>query len=147
MVPRVPGYPSLPGPGYPVPVPPQPPPTRSGTRFQILRPGCNSNADKRSPEYTPCYVRVDLQVRSCGMISYLAHWGVSLDQLKLLLRQTPRQRVHPSQPNRFAGPHSLSPYRVARFPCLIGDASLRPQAPPLINPTSPMLMLLTFCDF
>ena len=30
---RVPGYPCLPGPGYPIPVPPQPPRTRSGTRF------------------------------------------------------------------------------------------------------------------
>ena len=32
----------MPRPGYPVPVPPQQPPTRSGTRFYFLRPGCNS---------------------------------------------------------------------------------------------------------
>ena len=37
----VPGYPRLPGPEHPVPVAALPPPTRSGTRFQILRPGCN----------------------------------------------------------------------------------------------------------
>ena len=30
-------------PGYPVPVPIQPPPTRSGARFQISRWGCNSS--------------------------------------------------------------------------------------------------------
>ena len=62
------------GPGYPVPVPPQPPPTRSGTPFRISRPGCNSTAvhfcyeASRVGNAMPChrtgYDRYDIHIHS-----------------------------------------------------------------------------------
>ena len=62
MVTRVPAYPCLPGPGQPVLVlvPPQPPPTRSGTRFQISRPGCNSTLCTRTYEYSSSYFIIQI---------------------------------------------------------------------------------------